>query len=184
MKNTLKIIAFFMLIGISCRKDRQPISRFVETDISKDILFFEWAQARNGRWLPYALKKIKESNPSITSKAALSELDSFLKPVVTARRYYENELINKYKEHVSNLDSYLDSLYKYKYEEINESLHELKMMNGLYNKYEKFHKPLESKDIRLSSVSDSLNRDSLLEFVVTTCGLTVNLQAAPSLPLP
>ncbi|ANI88256.1 hypothetical protein A9P82_02420 [Arachidicoccus ginsenosidimutans] len=101
---------------------------------SSELLFFKWAQANNGRWMPYSIRlSLKDSGNA--SSQTLNSLASIIKSVNGAKAYYKGLLQQRIGLSDSLMDVYLDSLYLRKYKTVNASLKYRKTMDSLYAIY-------------------------------------------------
>ena len=78
MKNHLILALLVTVVSVaiySCRKQELFSSKNQEQPIEdSNTLFMKWAQANNGRWLPYTIRSTKES---VNSETASKLLDSW-----------------------------------------------------------------------------------------------------------
>ncbi|WP_231891190.1 hypothetical protein [Arachidicoccus ginsenosidimutans] len=101
---------------------------------SSEFLFLKWAQANNGKWMPYCIRLSFENGKRL---GILNNLASRIKVVNEAKAYYKNLLKRRLRLSDSLTSAYLDSMYIRKYKAVKESLKYRKTMDSLYAVYRK-----------------------------------------------
>ena len=168
---TLSILLLALFFG--CKKDVTDTSppETIYSKIEGDTLFIEWGKAANGRWINYSFEKIDKR--SINKENVFQVLNSSIKQVYTARKYYEILLYAKYGN-VENLKGYLDSLFRKNYYKISSSLERRSVMDELYSKYGKITLPRKRASVNAHG-KISWGDNDLDEVVISACGIPNDL---------
>ena len=146
MKNLflpILVAAVLSALFSSCRN----LSSLRKKQIVKDqnALFTKWAQANNGRWLPYTIRSSQRKTNAETKSKILDFWALNLKPVNVAKAYYRKSIEEATGLVDVQLDKYLDSLYLRRYKQINASLLDQKTMDSLFAVYNSLNDITKSK---------------------------------------
>ncbi|MBE9603148.1 hypothetical protein [Pedobacter sp. MC2016-24] len=157
----------------SCNKKDQEDPEESMQQLSNEDIFFKWGQSRNGRWLPYVLKKINKEYPNLKKGEMLGVLNSYLRPINEANEFYANSAAKGELSTADKIQLALDVYYKKEYHNINNSLKEIKTMDAIYEQYKELQ--IRNK-IRKTSAVRKLSFTDLDGVTIFACSITEELK--------